>query len=65
MFMTRPQFAFIVGVLLVWLAWDAGWIVLAAIAAGLLGLAIVKVVEGELDINELTERFRSSPKSKS
>jgi hypothetical protein len=65
MFMTRPQFAFIVGVLLVWLAWDAGWIVLAAIAAGLLGLAIVKVVEGELDINELTERFRSSPKPKS
>jgi hypothetical protein len=58
--MTRQQFAFLVGVLLVWLAWEAGWVVLAAVAAGLIGLAIVRVLEGTLDLNELTERFRSS-----
>ena len=39
--MSRQQFAFIIGVLLVWLAWSAGWVVFAAIAAGLIGLAVV------------------------
>jgi hypothetical protein len=58
--MSRPQYAFIVGVLLVWLAWDAGWVVLAAVAAGLIGLGIVRVLEGELDLSEITERFRST-----
>jgi hypothetical protein len=58
--MSRQQYAFIVGVLLVWLAWDAGWVVLAAVAAGLIGLGIVRVLEGDLDIGEVTERFRSS-----
>jgi hypothetical protein len=47
---------------LVWLAWEAGWVVLAAVAAGLIGLAVVRVLEGTLDLNELTERFRSSSK---
>lgn len=58
--MTRHQYAFLVGVLLVWLAWEAGWVVLAAVAAGLIGLAVVRVLDGTLDLNELTERFRSS-----
>lgn len=58
--MSRQQFAFIVGVLLVWLAWDAGWVVLAAVAAGLIGWGIVRVLEGDLDLGELSERFRSS-----
>jgi hypothetical protein len=58
--MSRQQYVFIVGVLLVWLAWQAGWIALAAIAAGLIGLGIVKVLEGDLDLGELSERFRSA-----
>ncbi len=58
--MSRQQFAFIVGVLLVWLAWDAGWVVFPAIAAGLIGLGVVRVLEGSLDLGELSERFRSS-----
>jgi hypothetical protein len=58
--MSRPQFAFLIGVLLVWLAWEGGWVVLAAVAAGLIGLAVVRVLEGTLDLNELTDRFRSS-----
>ncbi|MGH9094238.1 MAG: hypothetical protein ACRDXE_03665 [Acidimicrobiales bacterium] len=57
--MSRQQFAFLIGVLLVWVAWDTGWVVLAAIAAGLAGLAIIRVLEGDLDLNELSDRFRS------
>ncbi len=37
--MSRKQYAFVIGVVLVWVAWSAGWVVFAAIAAGLIGLA--------------------------
>ena len=57
--MSRQRFAFLIGVLLVWLAWAAGWVVLAAVAAGLIGVLIVRVVAGEVDLDELSERFRS------
>ena len=40
---SRRQFGFLIGVLLVWLAWDAGWVVLAGVAAGLIGYGIVTV----------------------
>lgn len=63
--MSRRQYAFLIGVLLVWMAWDAGWVVLAAVAVGLIGLGVVAVLEGELDLNELSERFRSgSPRKR-
>lgn len=58
--MSRPQYAFIVGVLLVWLAWAAGWVVLAAIAVGLIGWGIVRALEGDIDLGEISERFKSS-----
>ena len=58
--MSRQQYAFLIGLLLVWLAWQAGWVVLAGVAAGLIALAVVRVLEGTLDLNDLTERFRSS-----
>jgi hypothetical protein len=57
---SRGQFAFIVGVLLVWFAWVAGWVVLAGIAAGLIGWGIVRALEGDVDLGEITERFRST-----
>ena len=60
--MSRNQFGFVVGVLLVWLAWDAGWVVLAAVAAGLIGLGIVRVLDGGLDLGELGDQIRSSAK---
>jgi len=60
--LSRNQFAFIIGVLLVWLAWDAGWVVLAAVAAGLIGLGIVRILDGDIDLGELSEQFRSSAK---
>jgi len=53
-----------VGFLLVWLAYDAGWVVLAGAAAGLIGYGIVRVLEGGLiDFTELTERFRSQDRN--
>jgi hypothetical protein len=57
--MSRQQYAFVVGVLLVWLAWDAGWVVLAAIAAGLILVGVIRVLEGSFDLGEFAKRFRS------
>ncbi|MDQ6837767.1 MAG: hypothetical protein M3137_05365 [Actinomycetota bacterium] len=57
--MSRQQYAFLIGVLLVAVAWAAGWVVLAAIAAGLIGVGVVRVLEGDVDLGELAERFRS------
>ena len=59
---SRNQFGFLIGVLLVWLAWDAGWVVLAAVAAGLIGLGIVRVLDGGLDLGDLGDQIRSSAK---
>ena len=61
--MSRQQFAFIIGVLLVWLAWSAGWVVFAAIAAGLIGVAVARVLEGDVDLDEFVGRFRSPSSS--
>ncbi len=61
--MSRQQFAFIIGVLLVWLAWTEGWVVLAGVAAGLIGLAVVRVLEGDVDLDEFVGRFRSPSRS--
>ena len=58
--MSRRQYVFIVAILLVWLAWAAGWVVLAAIAAGLIGIAVVRVLEGDVDIDDVVGRFRGS-----
>ena len=58
--MSRSQFAFIVGVLLVWFAWAAGWVVLAGIAAGLIGWGIVRVLEGDVDLGQISQRFKST-----
>ena len=57
--MSRPQFAFIVGLLLVWFAWAAGWVVLAGIAAGLIGWGIVRVLESDVDLGEVGGRLKS------
>ncbi len=57
--MSRPQYVFVIAVLLVWLAWEAGWVVLAAIAAGLIAWQAVRVLQGDVDLGELSERFRT------
>jgi hypothetical protein len=56
---SRAQYAFLIAVLLVWLAWAAGWVVIAAIALGLIFWEAVRLLEGDVDVNELTERFRT------
>jgi hypothetical protein len=55
---SRAQFAFLIAVLLVWLAWAAGWVVVGAIAAGLIAWQAVRLLEGDVDVSEFTERFR-------
>jgi len=55
--MSRQQFGFLAGVLLVWMAWSTGWVVVAGVAAGLVGLGIVRVLSGQLDLNELGGRL--------
>jgi hypothetical protein len=56
--MSRPQYVFLIAILLVWLAWAAGWVVVAAIAAGLIAWQAVRVLEGDVDVDQLSERFR-------
>lgn len=57
--MSRKQYGFLIGVVLVWLAWAAGWVVFAAVVAGLIGVGVVTILEGDVDLNELADRFRS------
>lgn len=57
--MSRRQFGYLVGFLFVWLAWAASWVVVAALGAGVLGYLVVRALEGDIDLGELTERFRS------
>ncbi|MGH8997511.1 MAG: hypothetical protein ACRDYB_16030 [Acidimicrobiales bacterium] len=56
--MSRRQFGFLVGFLIVWLAWAASWIVLAAVVAGAIGWLVVTAVEGGVDLGRITDRFR-------
>lgn len=57
--MTRRQFGFLIGFLVVWLAFESGPIVVAALAAGIVGYVIVLALEGDLDMGGITERFRN------
>jgi protein-S-isoprenylcysteine O-methyltransferase Ste14 len=57
--LSRPQYAFLIAVLLVWLAWAAGWVVVAAVAAGLIAWQAIRLLQGEIDVQDLQERFRT------
>lgn len=58
--MSRRQFGFIVGFLIVWMWALEGFLTaLAAVVAGVVGYAVARAVEGEFDVSELTERFTS------
>lgn len=57
--MTRRQVGFLYGFLIGWLLWVAGfWVTLGAIALGLVGYGVVCVLEGDVDLEALTQRFR-------
>lgn len=56
--MTRGQAGFFIGFALAVLAWAAGfWVALGAALAGLVGWAVVRVLEGNVDIDELQRMF--------
>lgn len=58
--MSRRMFGFLVGFLIVWFWVQHGFLsTLAAVIAGLVGYAVARAIEGELDVAELTERFTS------
>ena len=55
--MSRGQAGFLIGFLIAVLLWAAGfWVTVGAVAAGLLGWAVVRVLDGDLDLGELSER---------
>ncbi len=59
--MSNRQFGFLVGFLFVWLvAALSFWVGLAALLVGLIGYGAARVLEGEIDLTELTGRFTSS-----
>ena len=59
--MSRRMFGFLVGFLIVWFWAQQGFLTtLAAVIAGLVGYAVARAFEGDLDVAELTERFSSS-----
>lgn len=59
--MSPRQFGFVAGLLIAWLWADKGFLVaLGGVVAGLIGYAVVRVLEGDLDLGELTDRFSSS-----
>jgi hypothetical protein len=61
--MSNRQFGFLVGFLFIWLvASQSFWVALAALLVGLIGYTAARVLEGDLDVADLTDRFTSSRK---
>jgi hypothetical protein len=59
--MSNRQLGFIVGFLFVWLvAMQSFWVGLAALVAALIGHGVARVLEGDVDISELTGRITST-----
>jgi hypothetical protein len=59
--MTRRQFGYLAGFLFAWLGWAASfWVALGAVVIGLIGYGAARVLEGDLDLAELSERFGPS-----
>lgn len=56
--MTRGQAGFFIGFALAVLVWVAGfWVAMGAALAGLIGWAVVRVLDGDLDLEELNRVF--------
>jgi len=56
--MSDRQFGFLVGFLFAWLLWAASlWVAVGALVAGLIGYAVARTLEGDLDLADLAERL--------
>lgn len=56
--MTRGQAGFFIGFALAVIVWAAGfWVAIGAGLAGLIGWATVRVIEGDVDLDELNRAF--------
>ncbi|MDQ6772232.1 MAG: hypothetical protein M3024_04470 [Candidatus Dormibacteraeota bacterium] len=59
--MSGRQFGFLIGFLFIWIvAVESFWVGLAALLAGLIGYGAARALEGDLDLNDLTNRFTST-----
>jgi hypothetical protein len=57
--MSRRQYGFLVGFLIVWVIGLSGWsVALWAVAAGGVGYLVVRFLEGDLDLERLTDGLR-------
>lgn len=60
--MSHRQYGFLIGLLIAWLWAGTGFLVaLGAVVAGLIGYLVVRVLDGGLNLGDLTSRI-SSPK---
>lgn len=59
--MSNRQFGFLMGFLFIWLvAAESFWVALAALLVGLIGYGAGRVLEGDLDLTDLSQRFTST-----
>lgn len=59
--MSRRQFGFLAGVLIAWVWATTTFLVALGVAvAGVVGYLIVRVLEGDLNLGELSNRFRGT-----
>lgn len=59
--MSHRQFGFLIGFLIAWLLWAASfWVALGAVFLGLIGYAVARVLEGDLELGEFVGRLAPS-----
>jgi hypothetical protein len=57
--MSRRQYGFLVGFLVAWAIGLSGWgVALAAVVVGTAGYLVVRFLEGDLDIERVTDQLR-------
>ena len=57
--MNRRQFGYLAGFLFAWLGWAASfWVALGAVVIGLIGYGAARLLEGDLDLGDLSELIR-------
>lgn len=59
--MSHRQYGFLIGLLIAWLWATAGFLVaVGGVVAGVVGYLVVRVLQGDLTLGDLTERFTST-----